>query len=160
MKDNKAHWYSLTYVLAFVIGVILFWAFGKDWLDLESVPIFLTGLRGIAVAVIYLAHGIFATIQIMRKNELWLKVQIPHCPNTKPPVAANSKIQRSILALYFAVNRSTFARVPVCASLSRILIRSWRVRLNIRYTMNNPSLSLCSILYNAKWSQQEQSELP
>jgi 4-amino-4-deoxy-L-arabinose transferase-like glycosyltransferase len=52
MKDYKAHWYSLTYVLAFVIGVILFWAFGKDWLDLESVPIFLAGLLGIAVAVI------------------------------------------------------------------------------------------------------------
>jgi hypothetical protein len=52
MKDYKAHWYSLTYVLAFVIGVILFWAFGKDGLDLESVPIFLAGLLGIAVAVI------------------------------------------------------------------------------------------------------------
>ena len=51
MKDYKAHWYSLTYVLAFVIGVILFWSFGKDWLDLDSAPIFLAGLIGIAVAV-------------------------------------------------------------------------------------------------------------
>jgi SNF family Na+-dependent transporter len=52
MKDNKIHWYSLTYVIAFVIGVILFWSFGKDWLDLDSAPIFLAGLIGVAVAVI------------------------------------------------------------------------------------------------------------
>ena len=52
MKDNKIPWYPMTYVLAFLIGVILFWSFGKDWLDLESALVFLAGLIGVAVAVI------------------------------------------------------------------------------------------------------------
>lgn len=52
MKDNQIHWYPLTYVIAFVIGVLLFWSFGKDWLELDSAPIFLAGLIGVAVAVI------------------------------------------------------------------------------------------------------------
>jgi peptidoglycan/LPS O-acetylase OafA/YrhL len=52
MKDNKIDWYPLTYVLAFLIGVILFWSFGKEWLDLKSVSVFLAGLSGVAVAVL------------------------------------------------------------------------------------------------------------
>jgi len=52
MKDNKIHWYPLTYVMAFLVGVILFWSFGKDWLDLESAFVFLAGLIGVAVAVL------------------------------------------------------------------------------------------------------------
>lgn len=52
VKDNQIHWYALTYVIAAVIGAILFWSFGKDWLDLDSAPIVLAGLIGVAVAVI------------------------------------------------------------------------------------------------------------
>ena len=52
MKDNKINWYPLTYVLAFLIGVILFWSFGKDWLDLKSVSVFFAGLIGVALAVL------------------------------------------------------------------------------------------------------------
>lgn len=52
MKDNKIHWYPLTYVIAFLIGAILFWSFGRDWLDLESALIFLAGLIGVAVSVL------------------------------------------------------------------------------------------------------------
>jgi len=52
MKDNKIHWYPLTYVMAFLIGVILFWLFGKDWLDLESAFVLLAGLIGVAAAVL------------------------------------------------------------------------------------------------------------
>jgi prolipoprotein diacylglyceryltransferase len=54
MKSDKTHWYSLTYVLAFLIGVTLFWSFGKEWLDLKSASTFLAGLIGIAVAVLAL----------------------------------------------------------------------------------------------------------
>jgi len=39
-------------VSAFLIGVILFWSFGKDWLDLKSAAVFLSGLIGVAVAVL------------------------------------------------------------------------------------------------------------
>ena len=52
MKDNKIHWYPLTYVMAFLIGAIVFWSFGRNWLDLESALIFLAGLLGVAVAVL------------------------------------------------------------------------------------------------------------
>ena len=52
MKNNKIHWYPLTYGMAFLIGVILFWSFGKDWLDLESALVFLMGLIGVAAAVL------------------------------------------------------------------------------------------------------------
>ena len=57
MKDNKIRWYPLTYVMAFLIGAILFWSFGKDWLEFESALVFLAGLIGVAVAV--LAFGVW-----------------------------------------------------------------------------------------------------
>jgi uncharacterized membrane protein (DUF485 family) len=53
--NNKSKWNQISYLLAFTIGVILFWSFGKDWLDLKSIPIFLAGLIGVAVAVIAFA---------------------------------------------------------------------------------------------------------
>jgi hypothetical protein len=43
-------------ICSFLIGVILFVSFGRNWLTLESMLIFLAGLGGIAVAV--LAFGI------------------------------------------------------------------------------------------------------
>lgn len=52
MKDNKIHWHPLTYVMAFLIGAILFWSIGMDWLNFESAPLFLAGLIGVAVAVL------------------------------------------------------------------------------------------------------------
>jgi len=52
MKTEKQIWSTITYVMAFLIGVILFWSFGKDWLDLESAFMFLAGLIGVAVAVL------------------------------------------------------------------------------------------------------------
>ena len=52
MKNNKAKLPAITYVSAFLIGVILFWSFGKNWLDLESASVFLAGLIGVAVSVI------------------------------------------------------------------------------------------------------------
>lgn len=52
MQTEKGNWSTITYVLAFLIGVILFWSFGKDWLDLESAAVFLAGLIGVALAVL------------------------------------------------------------------------------------------------------------
>jgi SNF family Na+-dependent transporter len=51
MKTERGNWSTIAYVLAFLIGVILFWSFGKDWLDLESATVFLAGLIGVALAV-------------------------------------------------------------------------------------------------------------
>lgn len=38
-------------IFAFLVGVILFWPFGKDWLNLESALVFLAGLAGVALVV-------------------------------------------------------------------------------------------------------------
>jgi predicted membrane protein len=57
--NNKTNLHTLSYVFAFLIGAILFWSFGKGWLNLESVAVFLVGLIGVAVAV--LAFGAWNT---------------------------------------------------------------------------------------------------
>lgn len=55
MKNENGNWSTITYISAFLIGVILFWTFGRDWLDLESALVFLAGLIGVAVAVLAFA---------------------------------------------------------------------------------------------------------
>jgi hypothetical protein len=52
MKNQKLAWSKITYLSAFVIGAILFWFFGKAWLDLSSVSIFLAGILGVGTAVL------------------------------------------------------------------------------------------------------------
>ena len=52
MKSKNRNWTALTYGSTFLLGVILFWSFGKDWLILESTLVFLAGLIGVAVAVL------------------------------------------------------------------------------------------------------------
>ena len=64
MKGNKVIWPSVSYVSAFLIGVILFWAIGKSWLNLESASVFLAGLIGVAVSVL-----VFGTWNILRNSD-------------------------------------------------------------------------------------------
>jgi len=52
MKNDKVNWSTISYIAAFLIGVILFWSFDRDWLNLKSPLIFLAGLIGVAVAVL------------------------------------------------------------------------------------------------------------
>jgi hypothetical protein len=52
MTNDKASWSAISYASAFLIGVILFWSFGKNWLDFESTSVFLAGLIGVAVAIL------------------------------------------------------------------------------------------------------------
>ena len=60
MKNGKANFSTLSYLCAFLIGAILFWTFGKQWLDLTSALVFLAGLLGVAVAVLLIgAWNIF-----------------------------------------------------------------------------------------------------
>ncbi|MBI5839807.1 MAG: hypothetical protein HZB19_06870 [Chloroflexi bacterium] len=51
MKNHKANWPAFSYASAFLIGVILFWSFGRNWLNFESALVFLAGLIGAAVSV-------------------------------------------------------------------------------------------------------------
>ncbi|MEP7136056.1 MAG: hypothetical protein ABI904_14090 [Chloroflexota bacterium] len=52
MKNEYHNWSTISYISAFLIGVILFWSIGKNWLGLESPSLFLAGLIGVAVAVL------------------------------------------------------------------------------------------------------------
>jgi len=52
---KNSNWSTLTAVAALLIGVILFWSFGKDWLNLDSPLVFLAGLIGVAIPVLILA---------------------------------------------------------------------------------------------------------
>jgi len=56
MKNSKVNFSTTTYLCAFIIGVILFWSFGKHWLDLTSTLVFLAGLIGVAVSVLLIAE--------------------------------------------------------------------------------------------------------
>ena len=53
-------WSTLTAVAALLIGVILLWSFGKDWLNFDSPLVFLAGLIGVAIpALIFGAWKIY-----------------------------------------------------------------------------------------------------
>jgi len=52
---DKSWWHPLRYLLAFLIGVVLLWSFGRDLFDFNSTPIFIAGLLGVAVAVLAFA---------------------------------------------------------------------------------------------------------
>ena len=54
-KDNEKTLHPINFVIAFLIGAMLFWVIGRGWLDLSSIPIFITGLIGVAVAVLTFA---------------------------------------------------------------------------------------------------------
>jgi hypothetical protein len=63
MKNNDRALSTVPYICAFLIGVILFWSFGKNWLHLESMPVFLAGLMGVALVVL-----VFGTRNISRNS--------------------------------------------------------------------------------------------
>ncbi len=67
MKSDKANWPAISYVAAFLIGVILFWSFGKNWLNLESASVFLAGLISVAISV--LLFGTWNIIHISHHKE-------------------------------------------------------------------------------------------
>ena len=53
MKDSN--WSTVTALATFVIGVILLWSFGRDWLKFDSHLVVLTGLAGVALPVFIFA---------------------------------------------------------------------------------------------------------
>ena len=61
---KNSNWSTLTAVAALLIDVILFWSFGKDWLNLDSPLVFLAGLIGVAIPVL-----IFAAWKIYQLSE-------------------------------------------------------------------------------------------
>jgi peptidoglycan/LPS O-acetylase OafA/YrhL len=63
MKNENRNWPTITYVSAFLIGVILFRSIGKNWLDLGSMPVFLAGLIGVALVVL-----MFGVVNIFRNS--------------------------------------------------------------------------------------------
>jgi hypothetical protein len=65
MKNEQRPLSTISYLAAFFLGVILFVAFGKDWLNLESILVFLAGLLG--VALIVLVFGVWNIFRNSRK---------------------------------------------------------------------------------------------
>jgi len=61
---KNSNWSTLTAVIAFLIGVILLWSFGKEWLNFSSPLVFLAGLLGVAVPVL-----IFAAWKILKRSD-------------------------------------------------------------------------------------------
>ena len=60
MKNGKENFSTTSYLCAFIIGVVLFWSFGKYWLDFASILVFLAGVIGVAVSVLLIgAWSIF-----------------------------------------------------------------------------------------------------
>ncbi|HEX2990186.1 MAG TPA: hypothetical protein VHO49_05870 [Anaerolineales bacterium] len=58
MNTDNRNGFTVSHLAAFLIGVLIFWSFAGDWLDLESGLVFLSGLAGVALAV--LASGIWS----------------------------------------------------------------------------------------------------
>ena len=67
MKTHKTNLHTLSYVSAFLMGVILFWSFGKNWLNLGSMPVFIAGVLGVAVPV--LIWGVWSIFRISHQKE-------------------------------------------------------------------------------------------
>ena len=58
---------NLSLLCAFLIGVVLLISFGENWLHIESLPVFLAGLLG--VALIVLVFGIMNIVRNSRNKE-------------------------------------------------------------------------------------------
>jgi uncharacterized membrane protein (DUF485 family) len=54
---------NLSLICAFLIGVVLLISFGQNWLALESIPVFLAGLLGVALVVL-----VFGILNIVRNS--------------------------------------------------------------------------------------------
>jgi len=57
MRNKKSNLPTITYLAAFLLGAILFWSIAENWLNLESRPVFLAGLIGVAVSVVLFGAG-------------------------------------------------------------------------------------------------------
>ena len=71
MKRSEMNIYkpmsNFSLICTFLIGVVLFISFGQNWLALESMPVFLAGLLG--VALIVLRFGILNILRNSRNKE-------------------------------------------------------------------------------------------
>ena len=54
---------NLSLICAFLIGVVLLISFGQNWLHLESLPVFLAGVLGVALIALE-----FGTVNIVRNS--------------------------------------------------------------------------------------------
>jgi len=59
MKNDHRQLSTISYISAFLIGVILFVVFGKSWLNLESILVFLAGTAGVTLVVLEQIPNLF-----------------------------------------------------------------------------------------------------
>jgi len=65
MKNDHGQLSTISYIFAFFMGVIFFVGFGKTWLNLESMLVFLAGIAGVGLVV--LLFGLWTIFQNSRK---------------------------------------------------------------------------------------------
>ena len=53
-------------IFTFLIGVILFWSFGRNWLAFDSILVFLAGIIGVAIPV--LVFGLWKILHHSRED--------------------------------------------------------------------------------------------
>jgi len=54
MRNNNRALPTVSLLCTFLLGAILFWSFGRNWLNIESLLVFLIGLIGVAIPVLLL----------------------------------------------------------------------------------------------------------
>lgn len=67
MNNNHRALPTISLISAFLLGVILLWSFGKNWLNFESLSVFLVGLIGVAIPVLIL--GVWNILRHSHDNE-------------------------------------------------------------------------------------------
>jgi hypothetical protein len=67
MNNNNRALPTISLICAFFLGVILLWSFGKNWLNFESLLVFLVGLIGVAIPVLIL--GVWNILRHSNDNE-------------------------------------------------------------------------------------------
>lgn len=66
MKNNHRSTSTVTFISAFLMGVVLLLGFGRGWLNLESRLVFLAGLVGVALPV--LLFGMWNILRNSRRD--------------------------------------------------------------------------------------------
>jgi len=74
---KNVNWAIGTAILTFLVVVILLLSIGKDWLNFDSLLVFLAGLIDVAIPVCYLPLG--RSISVPTKMTIkYIGVSIPH----------------------------------------------------------------------------------
>jgi high-affinity Fe2+/Pb2+ permease len=67
MNNNSRALPTISLLCAFLLGAILFWSFGRNWLNFRSLLVFFVGLMGVAIPV--LLFGVWNILRHSHDNK-------------------------------------------------------------------------------------------